>query len=76
MDWGFAETGRERDGRKIKLRIGLSRKEMLVVWTSMVAKGNRNKLKVERSTSLDWPARLTSCNQDCWEKYQQPQICT
>ena len=67
MDWGFAETGRGRDGRKIKLRIGLSRKEMLVVWTSMVAKGNRNKLKVERSISLDWPARLTSWNQDCRE---------
>lgn len=45
MDWGFAETGRGRDGRKIKLRIGLSRKKMLVVWTRMVAKGNRNKLK-------------------------------
>lgn len=34
-----------RDGREIKLRIGLSRKEMLAVWTGMVVKRNRNKLK-------------------------------
>ena len=30
-----------RDGREVKLRIGLSRKETLAVWTGMVVKRNR-----------------------------------
>ena len=28
-----------------------------------------------QSTSCEMPGWLTSWNQNCWEKYQQPQIC-
>ena len=28
-----------------------------------------------QSTSCEMPGWITNWNQDCWEKYQQPQIC-
>ena len=29
----------------------------------------------EYSNAKCWAGCITSCHQDCWEKYQQPQIC-
>lgn len=46
MDWGFVGVERGRGSREINPEtIGSSRKEMLVIWTRELAKGDRNKLK-------------------------------
>ena len=28
-----------------------------------------------QSTSCEMPGWMKHCNQDCWKKYQQPQVC-